>query len=88
MSSNVPDIESLPPIDGVPIAFCASIDPSNAAAGYPQVFSLTARPKNSWNVRRQLSGFPPIHAIFARDERTAVCAPCHGDQFETRGSNP
>ena len=86
--SKVPDIESFPPIEPVPIASWASIEPSNAAAGYPQVFSVTARPKNSWNVRRQVSVFPPMQAIFAKLERTATCAPCHADHWETRGSKP
>ena len=36
MSSNEPDILSLPPIEGRPSFNCACIAPSRAAAGLPQ----------------------------------------------------
>ena len=53
--SNVPDIESLPPIAAIPSSHCALSAPSSAAAGLPQrdgVFCV--RSKYSWNVRYAL----------------------------------
>ena len=84
--SKVPLMLSLPPIPAQPLAFCASSAPSSAAAGLPQLSSSTARPKNSWNDRRHVSGSPPMHRIFRREERTAYCAPCHGLHSLMRGS--
>ena len=66
-SWKVPDIESFPPIEAVPIAFCADKAPKRAAVGFPQAFLLDVRSKYSWKVKRQESGFPPREAIRAKD---------------------
>ncbi len=53
ISLKVPDMESLPPIDGSPYPICASYAPSNAANGWLQrEGSSVMRLKYSWNVNR------------------------------------
>ena len=87
--SNVPDILSLPPIDGIPSLSCASIAPRSAAAGLPQrsgtSFNLS---KYSWNVRRAVSGLAPIARSFESDSTTAYAEPWNGLQRETPGIKP
>lgn len=50
--SNVPDMESLPPIAAMFKSSCASSAPSSAANGLPQrVGSVPMRSKYSWKVK-------------------------------------
>ena len=64
--SNVPDMESLPPIAGIPISCCARSAPRSAANGLPHFFgSVPSRSKYSCRVRRTRSALPPVATIFA-----------------------
>ena len=46
--SKVPDIESLPPIEGNPNAVCIFSAPNKALSGLPQLRRLVMRSKYSW----------------------------------------
>ena len=55
ISSKVPDIESLPPIEPMPRPSWASSAPSRAAIGLPQrLGSFLVRSKYSWKVSQHL----------------------------------
>ena len=87
MSSNVPDMESLPPMDGMPSLSCAVSAPSSDASGRPHFSgSLFRRSKNSWKVSRIVRTSPPAAAILDADSTTAYSAPWNGDQVDRYGS--
>ena len=87
MSSNVPLMESLPPMDAVPKPSCTDRPPSSAAAGLPQRFSsLPSFSKYSWKVRRAFVTSPPAAQILARDSVTAYTAPWNGLHSHRYGS--
>ena len=72
ISLNVPDILSLPPIDGSPNPSCASYAPSNEANGWLHLFgSRLILLKYSWNVNLIFLKSPPLATIFATDSKTA-----------------
>ena len=68
ISLNVPDIESLPPIDGRPYLICASNAPSSAENGWLHLLgsSFILR-KYSWNVNLIFLKSPPAATILAID---------------------
>ncbi len=72
ISSNVPLIESLPPIAAVSNSNCASKAPSKAWSGLPHFSaSVPSRSKYSWKLKRASLWFPPLATSFAKDSTTA-----------------
>ncbi len=70
--SKVPDMESLPPMDGRPYFICASKAPSSAVKGALHLVSSSVmRLKYSWNVKRIFFISPPDATIFAIESVTA-----------------
>ena len=87
--SNEPDIESLPPMAGMPSASCASNAPSRAARGLPQrLGSLRSLSKYSWKVSLALAMSAPVTASLRRDSSTAYTAPWYGENLYISGLNP
>ena len=85
-SSNEPDIESLPPIDGSPSLICASIAPRSAAAGLPQRTGTSwSLSKYSWNVSLAVSGFAPMARSFDVLSTTAYAEPWNGLHLDAPG---
>ena len=86
ISSNVPDMLSLPPMEGRPRRSCACIAPRSAAAGLPQregtSFNLS---KYSWKVSLAVSGSAPIASSLEVDSTTAYAEPWNGLQREMPG---
>ena len=76
MFSNVPDMESLPPIEPQDSSSCALNAPSRAAMGLPQrLGSFWVRSKYSWNVSQQWCQLPPAATTLAMEVMTASMAP-------------
>ena len=74
--SNVPDMESLPPIAPQPISSCAFNAPRSAEKGLPQRTGLfCVLSKYSWNVSQHFFLEPPTATTFAIDSTTASIAP-------------
>ena len=76
ISSNVPDMLSLPPIDGSPKPNCASYAPRSAENGWLHLSgSSVILLKYSWNVNLILLKSPPAATILATESVTAYIAP-------------
>ena len=72
MSSKVPLIESLPPIDPMPSPICASNAPSKAAKGSPHLSgSFLGEGKYSWNERYTSLMSAPVAISLDMDSITA-----------------
>ena len=71
-SLKLPDMESLPPMEGTPSSFWARNAPRSAAAGLPHRSGTSrSRSKYSWKVSLADSGSAPMAARRARDCTTA-----------------
>ena len=89
ISLKVPDMESLPPMEGSPKPICASYAPRSAAKGWLQRFgsSLILR-KYSWKVNLTFLKSPPAVTMRDRDSSTAYTDPWYGLQEDKYGSKP
>ena len=75
MSSKLPDMLSLPPIEASSNPCCASFAPKSAAKGSPQRSgSVPSFSKYSWNVKWIFFVSPPPATIFATESVTAQAA--------------
>ena len=89
MSSNEPDMESLPPIAARHRFSCAVYAPSRADSGLPNRFgSLPRRSKYSWKVRYAVSKSQPAATSLETDSITAAEAPRYGFCSVKYGSKP
>ena len=87
MFSNVPDMESLPPIAATSNSAWAFSAPSNAANGLPHFSGLSpVRPKYSWNESHACLGSIPAATSFDIASMTAAIAPLYGDSDDSSGS--
>ncbi len=74
--SNVPDMESLPPMAATPSSICARSAPNSAASGRPQrSASCPGLGKNSWKDRYASRWLAPAATKLATDSTTLKYAP-------------
>ena len=89
MFSNVPDMESLPPMAAVSSSTCAFNAPSNAPNGNPHLSgSVYICPKYSWKDIHACFAEPPAATIFESAEITDSWAPINGFASISYGSKP
>ena len=87
ISSNVPDMESLPPIAATSNSAWALSAPRSAANGLPHFSGLSpVRPKYSWNDNHACLGLIPAATSFDIASMTAAIAPLYGDKEDSSGS--